>query len=221
MDNKPQNFVERFHLIIPDEVQSQITGLRVTEVGIGAGPSAMATHKKKYAAYVELDNALQYLAKFFSRYPVRIAHIKFENNDLLLFNWTRFVNFRHGTPKTLKSEITEETTISEAIEILKQRAEDIANSTEEAKFHQENPSWSKLFRKSYKPYRDALMRYEEACELYEWLNGKNPENAHLTIKEAFTALSEQERLSLFNKRVNTEVACIFDEHLKAWWINRY
>ena len=118
-------------------------------------------------------------------------------------------------------EINGNTTISEAIEILKRHADTLANSGEAAKFHQENPNWSKVFRKPYKPYQDALEQYEEALKLNEWLNGKNPENGQLTIKEIFLNMSDQERLSLFHKRINSGIPSIFDEYLKAWWINKY
>jgi hypothetical protein len=120
-----------------------------------------------------------------------------------------------------KSEIDGNTTISEAIEILKQQANIIANSEEATKFHQENPSWSNLFKKSYKPYQDAVAQYEEALNLNEWLNGKIPKNGHLTIKEVFLNMTDQERLTLFHKRINTGTPSIFDEFLKAWWTNRY
>lgn len=120
-----------------------------------------------------------------------------------------------------KLEISGNTTISEAIKILKQQADAIAHSEEAAKFHEENPSWSKLFRKPYKPYQDAVQQYEEILKINEWLNGKNPGNGHLTIKEIFLSMSDQDRLSLFHKRINTGIPSIFDGYLQAWWINRY
>ena len=121
----------------------------------------------------------------------------------------------------LKLEINDNTTISEAMEILKQRASIIANSEETAKFRQENPHWSTLYKKAYKPYQDAVEQYEEALKLNEWLNGKNPQNGHLTIKEVFLNMSDQQRLSLFCQRVNTDIPGIFDEWLQAWWMSRY
>lgn len=120
-----------------------------------------------------------------------------------------------------KLGINGNTTIIEAIEILKKQADQIAQSEEAARFHQENPSWSNLFRESYEPYQDAVKEYENALEVNEWLNGKNPENGQLTIEQAFLKMSDQQRLTLFHKRINTGIASIFDEYLRAWWINRY
>lgn len=120
-----------------------------------------------------------------------------------------------------KSEITDDTTISEAVEILALKANAIANSEEAKKFHQENPNWSNLFKKNYQPYKYATAQYEEALSLNEWLNGKCPQNGHWTLKEVFFNMSDQEKLSLFIKRVDTDTPSIFDELLKVWWINRY
>lgn len=47
----------------------------------------------------------------------------------------------------MSREITDKTTIAEAIEILKERVDLIANSDEAKTFIKENPSWSTLFRK--------------------------------------------------------------------------
>ncbi|MDO5510665.1 MAG: hypothetical protein Q4F57_08210 [Weeksellaceae bacterium] len=120
-----------------------------------------------------------------------------------------------------ESEINENTTISEAIQIFKDRVDALANSEEAAKYHQDNPSWSSLFRANYKPYQDAVANYEEALKVNEWLNGKSPENGHLTLLEVFMRMSDQQRLSLFHKRINSETSSIFDKYLRAWWINRY
>lgn len=118
-------------------------------------------------------------------------------------------------------EINGNSTISEAIEILRRRVENVAHSEEATKFHTENPNWSNLFRKTYKPYQDALEQYEEALKVNEWLNGKNPSNGHLTIMEIFISMSDRERVNLFNRRINTSTPSIFDDYLKTWWINRY
>lgn len=113
------------------------------------------------------------------------------------------------------------TTMSEAIEILKARADAIANSEEAAKFNKEDPSWSKLFGAEFRPYKIAVEEYERALELNEWLNGKFPDNKHITLLEAFKKMTDQERLSLFHKRVNSNIPTVFDEYLKIWWIHRY
>lgn len=118
-------------------------------------------------------------------------------------------------------EINGDTTITEAIDILKRRADAIAQSEEAARFHEENPSWSNLFRKPYAPYEAALGQYKEALEINEWLNGKHPENGQMTIKEIFLNMSDQTRLSMFHKRINTGVSSIFDSYLQAWWMSRY
>ena len=121
----------------------------------------------------------------------------------------------------IEIEINGNTTISEAIEILRRRVENVAHSEEAIKFHKENPNWSNLFREKYKPYQDAVEQYDDVLCLNEWLNGKNPLYRHLPIKEAFINMSKHERMSLFNKRININIPSIFDEYLKAWWINRY
>jgi len=123
--------------------------------------------------------------------------------------------------ETPKFTITSEHTITEALEILKQQVDHHTQSEEAKKFHQDNPSWSTLFRESYKPYQDALHQYEEALKVNEWLNGKNPENGNLTIGEIFFRMSDQQRLSLFHRRINSSTSSIFDEHLQAWWLCRY
>ena len=119
------------------------------------------------------------------------------------------------------NEINSKTTISEAIEILKQRADAIAGSAEAAAFLQQNAGFSKLFVKPYPPYQRAVQEYEQALELNEWLNGKNPANGHLTILETFKRMTDQQRLSLFMKRINTDTPGLFDECLMIWWKNRY
>ena len=113
------------------------------------------------------------------------------------------------------------TTIIEAIQILKNKVDAIAHSEEAAKFFEENPSWSSLFRENYTPHQIALKEYQEALELNEWLNGKNPENGALTIKEAFMRMTDQQRLTLFSNRINSKIPGIFDYYLQVWWINRY
>ena len=120
-----------------------------------------------------------------------------------------------------ESDINGDTTITEAIAILKRRVDAIAQSAEAARFHEDNPSWSNLFRKPYPPYEVALRQYEEALEINEWLNGKHPGNGHLTMKEIFFKMSDQQQLSLFHKRVNTGIASIFDHYLQSWWMSRY
>lgn len=40
-------------------------------------------------------------------------------------------------------------------------------------------------------------------------------------KEKFMKMSDQERLSLFMKRLNSGEETPFDEYLKQWWIQRY
>lgn len=118
-------------------------------------------------------------------------------------------------------KINSETKMSEALEILKQEVEDIANSDKAADFAKDNPNWSTLFAKTYPPFQDALDQYNDALKLNEWLNGQNPANGHLSLKEIFLNLTDQHRLSLFTVRTNTTVPSIFDELLRAWWINRY
>jgi hypothetical protein len=117
--------------------------------------------------------------------------------------------------------ITSDTSVGEAVEILKQRAEAIAQSPEAEMFNTDNPSWSNLFREEYPPYQNALKEYEAALEINEWLNGANPDNGLLTISEAFAKIPDYERLNLFYKRINTKVPSVFDECLQQWWINRY
>lgn len=120
-----------------------------------------------------------------------------------------------------KYQINSDTTISEAIQILKQKAEDIAREKDAEQFYENDTSWSNLFRKSYQPYEDALAQYEDALELNKWLNGENPENGHLTLLDAFLKMTDQQRLTLFQKRINSKVPGLFDEYLRTWWINRY
>lgn len=122
---------------------------------------------------------------------------------------------------TTVPEITGNTTMSEAISILKQKADAIAGSDGAAAFHKDNPDWSNLFRQSYKPYEDAVKEYEEALKLNEWLNGKNPANGHLTLLQIFQNMTDQQRLTLFVNRIDSVISGIFDEYLQIWWMNRY
>lgn len=120
-----------------------------------------------------------------------------------------------------KFEINVDTTISEAIAILKLNANSIAYSGEAKKFHQENPNSLNLFKKSYNPYQEAVALYKEALNINEWLNVKSPKNVHWTLKEVFFNMTDQEKLSLFQKRIDKHTPSIFDELLRAWWTNRY
>lgn len=121
----------------------------------------------------------------------------------------------------MPTTFTAETTIEQAIEILKKQAEEMANSAEVQKFKNDNPHWSNLFRETHPAYHEAMLEYEAAVELYEWLNGKKKANANISIKQAFIELSERDRLSLFHQRVNSTIPTLFDEYLKIWWMNRY
>ncbi|MCZ2458677.1 MAG: hypothetical protein LC128_03530 [Chitinophagales bacterium] len=118
-------------------------------------------------------------------------------------------------------KFTGDTTIKEAIEILKKKAEYIGSSKEAEKFYKEHESWSTLFREEFPEYKTALAEYKDAEELNAWLNGKNPEFHHMSIDDCFRKMSDQERLSLFHRRVNSNVPSLFDEWLRIWWINRY
>ena len=42
-----------------------------------------------------------------------------------------------------------------------------------------------------------------------------------TSAEKFWEMSDQERLSLFMKRINSQEPSEYDELLKSWWANRY
>ena len=43
----------------------------------------------------------------------------------------------------------------------------------------------------------------------------------MDIRSWFSQLSDNQKLSLFTKRVNSNEATIFDGLLQSWWINRY
>jgi len=121
----------------------------------------------------------------------------------------------------LKLDINAQTTIAEAIKILKQKADIISESEEAQNFYKQNNTWSKLFKDTYKPYADAVKQYEEALEINQWLNNSGSENSNLTLTEIFNSMPNQQKLSLFHKRINTDTPSIFDKQLQAWWMSRY
>lgn len=63
--------------------------------------------------------------------------------------------------------------------------------------------------------------YENALAVNEWLNGSNPKYYHRTIEEIFISMSDQQRLTLFNQRIHSDAPTLFDDWLRAWWMNRY
>ncbi|HRP31896.1 MAG TPA: hypothetical protein PKV73_08395 [Agriterribacter sp.] len=61
-----------------------------------------------------------------------------------------------------------------------------------------NPAPSGVATHTYKPDQDAVKQYEDALKVSERLNRKNSNSRHLTMKQAFLKMSDQERLSLFH-----------------------
>jgi len=46
-------------------------------------------------------------------------------------------------------------------------------------------------------------------------------NEDMDLQNWFSKLSDNQKLSLFLKRVNCDEATLYDDLLKKWWINRY
>jgi hypothetical protein len=118
-------------------------------------------------------------------------------------------------------EINGDTRLDDAIAMLAGHAEQMSKSTEGASFNKDAASWSTLFRDTSKPYGDAMKMLEDALKLRERLEKSYPGSGQMTIKELFIKMTDRERLSLFHERINTETPGVFDEFLKAWWMNRY
>ena len=52
-----------------------------------------------------------------------------------------------------------------------------------------------------------------------WLTGRLAEDQDISIW--FSKLRDQEKLSLFHKRINSDEETPYDEMLRIWWMNRY
>jgi len=82
---------------IPAEVRAQVGGLKVVEVGFGAGPGCVAVNIKKQDPPIPFESAMAWLEGY--RRTFRKGHVQLEGGPPLLFAPTPFLRVREpGQP---------------------------------------------------------------------------------------------------------------------------